>query len=387
MKISRNHVIAIGGTAVVIGLLVLLLMPSPLVVGTEEVRRSRLQVTLEGEGASRVREHFMVSAPAHGKFMRIGLDEGDRIEKGDLVAVLVPPPLNSREYEETESRISSAAALLEAARKSYQQVTVDLEQADRQLGRYKKLYERGAVSRESLEEVQRHADVLRSELGAAASRVESAGYDLKALQAVLESDSSRSGFGVVAPESGVVLRVLETSERVVAAGTPLVEIGNPADVELVVDVLSSDAVGVLPGMRVEIMDWGGDMVLAGIVRRVEPAAFTKVSALGIEEKRVNVIIDLRDDVTGLGDNYRVQARIILWEGDNVLQVPVSSLFRGNDGWAVFRVRDGRAHVTPVDIGRRGTYYAEVVGGLSEGDQVVVHPTNDLQDGMRVRGER
>ena len=214
--------------------------------------------------------------------------------------------------------------------------------------------------------------------------MESARYELKAARSLIVKSDSGNTIDVLAPDSGKVLRIYEKSERVVPAGTPLIEVGDPDDIEVVIDVLSSDAVRAEPGMSVLVEEWGGGAALSGVVRIVEPAAFTKISALGIEEKRVNIIVDLEKPEARLGDNYRVQARIILWQEDDILQVPVSSIFRGEEGWNDFIVKGGKAERQALQIGKRGAYYAEVLEGLAEGDMVVLHPTNDLEDGMRVK---
>jgi HlyD family secretion protein len=184
--------------------------------------------------------------------------------------------------------------------------------------------------------------------------------------------------------AGTVLRVLEENERVVAAGMPLVELGDAKDLEIVIDVLSSDAVRIRPGTRVRIEDWGGSDSLRAEVRRVEPSAFTKVSALGVEEQRVNVIAELQEDAPGLGDGYRVEARIQVWQANDVLLVPVSALFRTGDSWAVFVVEDGTARRREIAVGERGGFHAEVRASLTEGETVVLHPGDRLTDGARVR---
>ena len=384
MKFSKTQrITAISGLAVV-AILLFVMKPSPLQVDAESIRKGELTVTLDGEGMTRVRDSFTVASPVNGRVERITLEEGDFVQKGSVVARVTPPPLNTREFEEAEARSRSAEAVLEAARASERQVQVDLDQAARKYNRYKNLYGKGAVAAETFEEVKTAWQVLQKQHQASLLNVESARYDFEAALSMIGQSESGNTVNVFAPDSGRVLRVFEKSERVVSAGTPLVEMGNPEDIELVIDVLSSDAVKVEPDMRVQVEEWGGGTVLSGVVRTVEPAAFTKISALGIEEKRVNIIVDLEEPESRLGDNYRIQAKIILWQGEGVLQVPVSSIFRGDQGWNVFEIRNGKAVRQPITIGKRGTYYAEVLGGLEEGDVVVIHPTNDLEDDMRVK---
>ena len=384
MKLSKTQRIAVIAGVVVAGILILVMKPSPLQVDTESIRKGELTVTLDGEGMTRVRNGFTVASPVNGRVERITLEEGDIVQKNSVVARVTPPPLNTREFEEAEARTRSAEAVLEAARAGERQVKVDLDQAARKYKRYGNLYRKGAVAAETFEDVKAAWQVLQKQHQAALLNVESARYDLEAARSVIGKPGSGSTVDILAPDSGRVLRVLEKSERVVSAGTPLVEMGNPEDIEVVIDVLSSDAVKVAPGMKVQVEEWGGGEALSGVVRTVEPAAFTKISALGIEEKRVNIIVDLEEPEIKLGDNYRVQAKIILWRGDDIRQVPVSSIFRGDQGWNVFVIRNGKAARQPVAIGKRGTYYAEILDGLEEGDVVVIHPTNDLEDGMRVK---
>ncbi|NEX11871.1 MAG: efflux transporter periplasmic adaptor subunit [Prosthecochloris sp.] len=384
MKLSTTQKIVAGVTVVVIAILFILMMPAPLPVDTEIVRRGPLTVRLEGEGRSRVKERFTISSPVNGRLERILLDEGDSVTSNAVVARITPPSLNTREYSRAEAAMRSSEAALGAAGARERQVKVDLEQARRKYDRYTVLFEQGAVSKEEYEEVKAARDMLAKEYSAATMTTRSSRFDFDAARAVVDSALDGSFFEVRSPRDGLVLKILEKSERIIAAGTPLVEIGNARDIELVIDVLSSDAVKVAPGMQVVIEEWGGGSALQGRVRFIEPAAVTKISSLGIEEKRVNIIIDLDEPERRLGDNYRVQADIVLWRGENVLQVPVSSLFRGDEDWEVFTVRRGRAIVQPVTIGRRGAYEAEVTDGVREGDLVVVHPTNDLEDGMRVK---
>ncbi len=383
MKFSKTQRIGAVAGVVAVGILVFVMKPSPLQVDAESIHRGELTVTLDGEGMTRVCNSFTVASPVNGRVQRITLEEGDFVQKNSVVARVTPPPLNTREFEEAEARFRSAEAVLEATRAGERQIKVDLDQAARKLSRYSNLYRKGAVAAEAFEDVKTAWQILQKQHQAALLNVESARYDLEAARSLIGLSKSGNTVDILSPESGRVLRVFEKSERVVSAGTPLVEMGDPQDIEVVIDVLSSDAVKVEPEMMVQVEEWGGGTVLSGIVRMVEPAAFTKISSLGIEEKRVNIIVDLEKPESKLGDNYRVQAKIVLWRGDGVLQVPVSSIFRGDQGWNVFVIRKNRAVRQSITIGKRGTYYAEVLDGLEEDDVVVIHPTNDLEDNMRV----
>ncbi len=384
MKISKTQRIGAIVFLVVTAILIVVMRPSPLQVDSEFVFRGELIVTLDGEGSTRVRDSYTVASPVNGRVERIRLEEGEIVHKNSIVARVTSPPLNAREFDEAQARSRSAEALLEAVRAGERQVAIDLQQAERKFKRYSNLYHNGAVSSETYEDVRTAWQVLQKQYQAARLNVESARYDLDAVRSVINQSESGRSVELSAPDSGRVLRIFEKSERVVPAGTPLVEIGDSRNIEVVIDVLSADAVKVEHGMQVQVEEWGGGTVLSGKVRTVEPAAFTKISALGIEEKRVNIIVDLEDDEVKLGDNFRVQAKIILWRGKDILQVPVSSIFRGDEGWNAFRINGSRAEIVPITIGRRGAYYAEVLDGLEEGESVVIHPTNDLDNGMRVK---
>jgi len=380
---SRTQIITGAGVLLALLLLLLVLRPAPLPVDAGKVSRGPLQVTLEDEGISRVVDRFTVAAPVSGRFMRTGLEEGDLVKKGRAVGAILPPALNSREFTEGAALAASARASFREADARGRQVSVNLAQAQLRKIRYENLYREGAVSRESWEQARNEAEVLEKERLASASAVQAASHQFEAAQSRIDGGVSGKPFVVNSPADGRVLRIHEKSEKVVPAGTPLFDVGDPGSIEIVIDVLSSDAVKVTAGQRVLIDEWGGPSTLHATVKRKEPAAFTKVSALGIEEKRVNIIALLDSPEPRLGDNFRVQATIVLQEADRVLRVPVSSLFRGSEGWRVFVIDGGRARERKVTTGLRGVYDAEVTGGLKEGEKVVLHPVNELKDGMRV----
>ena len=384
MVLSKTQRIAGISVAVAALILFFVFRPSPLPVDSGVVRRGPLQVTLEGEGVTRVNDRFVIAAPVSGKLVRVELEEGDRVRKGSVVASLLPPQLDSREYREASARSGAARAALDESIARQRRAALTLAQAERRFVRYRNLYGEGAVSKEAYELAENEAQTLRKENQAARSGVEAARYNFGALQAIIDQQVAGKPVNVISPVDGRVLRIHEQSERVVIAGAPLVDIGDPSAIEIVIDVLSSDAIRVNPGNRVVIMDWGGDRELQGVVKTVGPAAFTKTSALGIEEKRVNIVAVLSRNEPLLGDNFRVQASIVLREAADVLQVPVSSLFRGKEGWHLFVIEDGRAVDKLVTVGMRGTLQAQVLAGVREGQRVVVHPTNELKDGMSVK---
>jgi len=367
----------------VIVLLALVLRPAPLPVETGTVSYGPLEVTLEEEGFTRVIDRFTISAPVSGKLQRNFLVEGDSVRAGMTVASILPPDLNAREYRESSALAGSASASVSEALARQRETSIRLTQARVKAGRYERLFGEGAVSRESSELAAEEASVLEKEERAASSALQAARMQASAAAARIDTAIGNKAVQVHSPVYGKVLRIHEKNERFVQAGTPLVEIGNPGVLEVVIDVLSSDAVRVKPGNPVRIDDWGGSGTLRGVVKRVEPAAFTKTSALGIEEKRVNIIAMLEQPEPRLGDNFRIQASIVTWKADKVLMVPVSSIFRGRGGWELFVIEGGKAKIRNVRIGMRGTDMAEVLGGIREGEQVITHPPNELQDGMRV----
>ena len=384
MLLSKTQRLIGISVAIAAVILFFVFRPSPLPVESGMVKRGALQVTLDGEGVTRVNDRFILAAPVTGKLVRVRLEEGDRVQKGSLVAELLPPELDLRAYSEASSRVGSARAALDEAIARERQVRLSFEQAERRFLRQKNLYREGAVSKESYELAENETNISKKESDQARSAVKAAHFNLAAFQAVVDLQTSGKPVRVFSPVDGRVLRIHEKSERIITAGSPLLDIADPSAIEIVIDVLSSDAIAVKPGNRVLITNWGGDKELQGVVKTVGPAAFNKVSALGIEEKRVNIIAVLGANEPLLGDNFRVQASIVLREARSVLQVPVSSLFRGKSGWHLFVIENGKAVDRSVTLGMRGTWQAEVLSGVSEGQRVVVHPSNELKDGMAVQ---
>ena len=390
------HSRALLGIVVVAGMLALALWPETVNVDTATVTRGPLVVTVDEEGRTRVRDRFIVSAPVSGRVLRIELEPGDRVERRQTVARLdagAAPLLDPRTRQEATAAVEAARAAFGAARAAEQRARAALAQAEREFERAERLFAAGVVPAQERDTRADEARLARESANTAEFAAKEAAADLVRAEARLAPTTSRVAGSVVtvqAPVSGVVLRRLRESEAIVPAGEPLVEIGDPSDLEIVSDLLSSDAVQIREGARVMIEQWGRDDALEGAVRRIEPAAFTKVSALGVEEQRVNVVVDLVDsdgEDPLLGDAYRVDVRIVVWEAGDVLKVPTAALFRRGEGWATYVIRDGRARVEPVTIGRRTGREAEVVAGLAEGAQVVVHPPDALSDGARVAEHR
>jgi HlyD family secretion protein len=382
-------------TVVIGSLIAIALWPSAVTVDLAPVSRGPLVVTIDEEGRTRVRDRFVVAAPVTGRVLRIELEPGDRVARGDVVARLQPespPLLDARMRAEANAAVDNTQASLGHARAEEQRARAALAQAQRDLARTRRLTAAGVMTTQDLEAREADALVAEEAVNAAAFAVRAASAEVERAQArVGTSVSARGGGAVVvkSPADGVVLQRLRESESVVPAGEPLIEIGDPTQIEIVTDLLSTDAVRVRPGARAMIEQWGGETALAATVRRIEPAGFTKVSALGVEEQRVNVVLDFVDggeECASLGDAYRVETRIVLWEAPNVLKVPTNALFRDNTQWAVYVVSGGRARRTIVEIGHQTAQEAEVLDGLSEGANVIVHPGDLVRDGARIANQ-
>jgi HlyD family secretion protein len=448
-------------------LLFLAFRPTPIAVNVTKVRRGSLQVTVDEEGETRIRDRYVVSAPVAGRLARIRLNEGDRISQGSVIARIDPLPLDAdvreaqarlREWQaeragvatqrpkpeaflQAEARIKAAEAVRQETQARVEQAQARLEQAKRDRQRSQQLYQDGAIARQTLEQDELEETIRARELEAVQRQVDIAIADVRAAEealailraeqkdpdylldvmdariasveaelAKLADDAERTE--IKAPLDGYVLRINQESAKYVEAGTPLLEIGNPQDLEIIVDLLSSDAVKVKPGAVMLIEHWGGEQTLVAQVRYLEPSAFTKVSALGVEEQRVNVIADFTDDFVPLGDRYRVETRTVVWSGENVLIVPLSALFRCDPGeqypaeilpdgqnqglpslrqnqsvsdlWCTFVIEGDRAQKRQVTVSQRSNFEAVIQQGLEVGEQVILHPTEQIQAGKKVR---
>lgn len=366
------------------GVGIALFRPAPIPVDLARVVRGPLQVTVDEEGETRARDRYVVAAPVAGRVARIGVREGDRVSTGAVVARISPTPLDARAREQAQSRVESAGDAQRAADAAVAQARAAFAQAHRSAERTRELAARRLVSPEQVERAELDETTRRQELEAADFRAQSAAHDVEVARAVLLAGSGEA-LALRAPVSGRVLRVFEPSERVVPAGVPLLELGDAAALEIVVDLLSSDAVRVAPGAVMLLDGWGGDATLRGRVRVVEPSGFTKVSALGVEEQRVNVIGDFVDAPGRLGDRYRLDVRIVVWEGADVLTVPASALFRTGEGWSLFVVDGGRAQERAVETGHRTPFAVEILRGVRPGDVVVRAPSDRVASGVRVTG--
>lgn len=378
--------------AIVAALLAVALWPTTVPVETGVAARGPLVVTIDEEGRTRVRDRFVVAAPLAGRVLRIELEPGDQVKQGDVVAQLrpeAPPLLDARSRAEASAAVASAEAAAGRAQAEEQRARAALAQAERELQRVRDLMVDSLATAQQLD--ARDADVrtAREQVNAAVFAARAAQADVERARARLapgQADRGGRTIDVRAPADGVVLRRLRESESVVPAGEPLLEIGDPGRLEIVVDLLSIDAVRVKPGARVLVEQWGGDRTLDARVRRIEPYGFTKVSALGVEEQRVNVVLEFADPSdawSALGDGYRVEARIVTWEASDVLKIPTGALIRTGDQWAVYAVRDGLAVLTPVTLGHQNGQEAEVTGGLEAGASLILHPGDTIEAGVRV----
>jgi HlyD family secretion protein len=375
-------------TAAAVALVLFLLRPSPISVEAGKVTRGLLRVSVDEDGETRAHDRFVVAAPVAGRLMRVELEEGDTISENAVVAKLDPLPLNQQQREEVLARIEAAEATKRQADARLAHAQKDYEQSRRDLARAEVLAKQRVLSTQMLEQARNTETTSREELEAAKFGAVAAASEVKVARAGLvgmgASYTVRKIISLRSPVAGRVLRIVEKSERVVPAGAPVLMLGDPSRIEIVTDVLTTDAVNVKPGAAVYLEGWGGDHPLLAKVRLIEPAGFTKISALGVEEKRVNVIADFVDSPDGLADSYRVEARIVTWEGQNVLKIPGSAAFREGDAWRVFAIEEGRAHRKTVEIGHRNQAEVEVLQGLTEGDVVILHPSNQLKDGVRVQ---
>lgn len=384
--------------AAVTGGLVYAFWPRPVPVDFAAVTHGTLQVTVDEEGEARIKDVFVVAAPLAGEVLRIDIEAGDPVEAGKTLLATIqevdPTFLDRRAQSQAEAEVEAAQAALTLAEAELARAKAELHFAQADLDRARVLVERRTISQRALEQAELGVETRQALVDTAGAAVGVRMSELGVARAALivpESPhdahtGSRCCVDIRAPISGRVLRILHESQGVVAAGTPLLELGDPDRLEIVVDVLSTDAVKVTEGDEVEIVDWGGNNELKGIVRQVEPYGFTKVSALGIEEQRVNVIVDLVDPPSAwrsLGHGFRVRTRIVVWRGEDVTKVPVAALFRERDEWAVFVEAEGRAELRRISIGRRNDTHAQILDGLTQGERVVLHPSDRVEDGVAI----
>lgn len=383
--------IAVLGT---IAIVIWAFLPKPVTAQLATITRGSFQQIVEEDGKTRVRERYVVSAPLMGKLQRINLKAGDPIQANQVIAAIVPSApalLDVRSVAELKERLAAAQAHQAGATTTVAHAQAALDKARTDLSRAKSLAAIRAISQAQLEESELAVKLNAKELEASQYAAIAAQHDVATARAALLQSNHNTIMGkawqIISPVTGEVLKVNQESESVVTMGAPLVEIGNATDLEIVVDVLSSDATLIKPGAIVDIRDGGQTASLQGRVRRVEPSAFTKISALGVEEQRVNVIIDLTSPAAlwkNLGDGYKVDARIIVFSTDNAIKVPVSALFRKDGLWAVFVAEDGRAKLRQVQIARRSGLEAMLVKGLQPGEKVIIYPGDLIKPDVRIK---
>lgn len=372
--------------------------PQPVQVDMETVGRGPLTVTVSGTGQVKVEDVYTISAPVDGRLGRIEIHAGDMVFANNTVVAHIreadPAPLDTRTRSRLEAAVKAAEAALALSRAERDKAKAELDFAQTQLKRSQELASRGAVSQAALDRAEMEVHTLEAAYNTAIANVSVRLAEVDQARAALIEpddervlrDSSTCCVEVRSPVAGQVLRVMQESETVVQAGAPLLEIGAADDLEVVVDLLSTDAVKLAPGARALIENWGQPGELEGRVTRIEPYAFTKVSALGVEEQRVNVRIGIDSEkalAQGLGHGYRVEARIVVADLADVMRVPISALFRDAGQWTVFVVRDGRAERRSVDIGQMNDEHAEVRDGLAPGETVIVYPSDRVSEGTRV----
>lgn len=378
---------------VVAAILGLLLTPRPVAVDIETVRLGSIADSIADQGAARVREAYVVAAPVSGRLERVDLHVGDRVTAGVTVVARIQPAspdlLDPRSRAQAQAGVSAAQAAVGAARAELDRYAAEGHRADSELARVQALAAQGFAARQALDAAEARARAARAAVRAATAQLSVRQSELAAARSALmgpEAEGARA-VPVVAPASGYVTRVLQESERTMAVGTPLVEIGDQSGLEAAVEFLTQDAVRIREGMRAEVFDWGGEGSLPAIVRRVEPQGFTKVSALGVEEQRVLVLLQFEGPPAGwsrLGPGYRLWGRVILRQEASAVKAPLGALVRSDGGWAVFRVADGRARLTPVEVGAMTDREAEIHKGLRDGERLVVFPSDKVADGVRVR---
>ncbi|MDH5671337.1 MAG: HlyD family efflux transporter periplasmic adaptor subunit [Myxococcales bacterium] len=374
------------------GAIALSFMPKPIAVDLAKVERASMQVSIDEDGRTRVKDRYVLSAPLLANLARIELRPGDSVVPDKVLARLLPLTpslLDPRSRAQAQAKVAAATAARRQAHASVQRMRTAAEFATREAERQRGLLGSGAASERTAEHAELEARSRSEELASADFGAKVADYELQMARAALGRMGARGEseqFEIGSPVVGRVLKVLHKDEGVVQPGTPLLEIGDPAALEIVVDVLTADAVHIEPGSRVLIERWGGERALSAHVRLVEPSAFTRVSALGVEEQRVNVIVDLDEDHahwSQLGDGYRVEARIIIWQGQDLLTAPASAVFRRGEGYAAFVEAQGKATLVAVEVGKKNAQRVEVLGGLKDGQRVILHPSDRIVDGVLI----
>lgn len=386
--IRKKILLIVIAVLLAIAMITWILAPAPLRLQLVRAEKAALSVSVDNEGIVRVRDAYLVTSPIAATIERLVLRTGDTVTRGDVLAWLLPLSIDLQSREQTLARLQAAQAQWSEATLQQREAEINHALAKSELARQKALVRDHFISPQALDQLIAHESIARAAVSAAQARTKGAQATVNEARAAVNTftRATERKMPVRAPASGRVLSVTQQSERTIGAGLPLMTIGDPGYLEAVVDVLSGDAVIIQPGMRMLLRGWGGDTPLEARVRLVEPVAFTKISALGIEEQRVNVIADPVGSPWPLGDGYRIQARIVLWQQDGVLKLPGSSIFRVGNEWRVFVAENGRARERTVIIGQRNRDDVQIISGLREGEQVIRFPSRQVSDGARIMAE-
>lgn len=393
----RSMILALVAVGLV-GAFVWALLPAPIQVDLVSVQKGPMQVTVLAEGTTRIREKWQVTAPVGGRILRAPVQVGERVVAQKTIVAIIepaePPFLDARTRRLAEAAVAEAKAAVRLAEVNLERAEVELGHLQKELERYAALALRGTVSDMVLQDAKQAELLAKAAREVALSNLDLQRATLLRAEAQLEGPSSGSGetdvagccIRLVAPQSGVVLELTDQNARLVQAGEKLMTIGDPADLEIRADLLSSDAVAVQEGAQASVDRWGGEGVLAAQVRQIDPSAFTRISALGIEEQRVPVVLDLltpAEERVGLGDQFRVHVALVVWQADEVVQVPQSALFRSAGDWALFVEREGQASLRRVEVGRIAGEWAQVLAGVEPGEKVVAYPSSAIEEGTRL----
>jgi HlyD family secretion protein len=390
----RRRILIISIALIVIVLIIYGFLPKTQIVDLVSVTRGPLQITIEEEGRTRLKDRFTISAPTAGYMRRVNAKVGDVVKKGQIVAVLEPllsQALDPRSLATAEASVTSAEASVKAAVERERVASADANYLEQRRERLKALVDKGSISKDQFDQIDSEAQKARALQLSAVAEVNLAKSELERMKVTLRnfSDVKRSdnAVDVISPVSGAVFRVYRESEGAVNVGDPLMDIGDAGNLEVRVEVLSSDAVKIKKGTHVLFKRWGKDEPLTGKVRLIEPAGFTKISSLGVEEQRVLVIVEItspREQWQVLGDGFRMEAHFIIWEEENILQIPSSALFRSGKDWAVFAAENGRARKRVVEIGQRNGLAAQIISGLQENEKVLAYPDDSISDGTKIK---
>jgi HlyD family secretion protein len=392
MNITKKQIYLSVFALIVILIMVWGFLPSPIPVDVDQVQEAPLEVVIEEEGITRVTDRYTISAPVTGYILRIQYKVGDSIRAGQELMQIQPVPdlISARQREVAEAQLQTAKARLKQAEENLNLAREEKRIADIELQRIQNLYESGIGSEQGLDQAKLAARRANVQQASAEFAVKVAEYEIRAARSTLQAFQASGGqeqISIEAPVSGRLLKIHQKSEGTVQAGMPILEIGDPYSLEIKADLLSTDAVQVEQGTFVRIKRWGSDQILEGTVRVIEPAGYTRISALGVEEQRVPVIVDIlspHEQWKRLGDGYRVVAEFIIWESDEVLQVPSSSLFRtAGEQWALFVVDDGTAQLRKVETGQQSGLQTQIVSGLESGESVITHPDERIENEVKV----